>query len=313
MLVYLAKRLLLAAPTLLIAAVLVFLLMRLVPGDPALLMVGDLDDPRLVAELRQQYGLDRSLPAQFIAWLGRVLQGDLGVSIVQGLPVSELILERFPVTAQIVLLATVIAALLAVPGGVLAAWRAHSRVDFAIVTIAVLALSVPSFWVGMLLLLVFGVALGWLPTVGYVSLGEDLGAGLAYLVMPIAALVLTETAVLARMTRTTMLEVLGLDYITHARSKGLDEPAVLLRHALPNALAPTLTVLGLMLGHLLGGVVVLEKLFGLPGLGRLLVDGIFQRDYPVVQGCLLFIAGIYVLVNLLVDLLYPVFDPRVRL
>ena len=308
---YALQRLVLAVPTLLIAGLLVFLLIRLVPGDPALLLVGDLGDPAALEQARRDLGLDRPLPEQFLRWLGGVAGGDLGRSVTTGEPVLAMILERFPVSAQVVLAATLLAALVAIPAGTVAAWRQDGPFDHAAVGLAVLGLSVPSFWSGLLILILFGVTLGWLPTIGYVSPAEDLAANLAHIAMPVAALALTEVATLLRMTRAATLEVMRLDYVTHARAKGLSDAAVLSRHVFPNAFGPTLTVLGLILGHLLGGIVVLEKIFGLPGMGRLLVDAIFQRDYPVVQGCLLFTALIYVLVNLVVDLCYPLFDPRV--
>jgi len=308
---YIARRVLMTLPTLLLVAVTVFVLMRLIPGDPVLLMLGDSADPGQIAEARQQLGLDQALPLQFAHWLGRVLQGDFGQSISNGQAVLPLILERFQVSASIVLIAVLIAALIAVPAGLIAAWKQNRPLDVAIVGGATLLLSVPSFWLGLLLLLAFGMKLGWLPVVGYVPLTEDFHQGLLYIVLPIVTLALIETGVLTRMSRASAIEVLRLEYVTHARAKGAPESRVLLRHVLPNAFAPTLTLIGLVLGHLLGGIAVLETVFTLPGLGRLLVDAIFARDYPVVQGVLLFTALIYVLINLLVDLCYPLFDPRV--
>jgi len=308
---YIARRVLMTLPTLLLVAVTVFVLMRLIPGDPVLLMLGDSADAGQVAEARQQLGLDKALPLQFAHWLGRVLQGDFGHSISNGQAVLPLILERFQVSASIVLVAVLIAALIAVPAGLIAAWKQDKPLDVAIVGGATLLLSVPSFWLGLLLLLAFGMKLGWLPVVGYVPLTEDFHQGLLYIVLPIVTLALIETGVLTRMSRASAIEVLRLEYVTHARAKGAPESRVLLRHVLPNAFAPTLTLIGLVLGHLLGGIAVLETVFTLPGLGRLLVDAIFARDYPVVQGVLLFTALIYVLINLLVDLCYPLFDPRV--
>jgi len=308
---YIARRVLMTLPTLLLVAVTVFVLMRLIPGDPVLLMLGDSADAGQIAQARQQLGLDQALPLQFAHWLGRVLQGDFGHSISNGQAVLPLILERFQVSASIVLVAVLIAALIAVPAGLIAAWKQDKPLDVAIVGGATLLLSVPSFWLGLLLLLAFGMKLGWLPVVGYVPLTEDFHQGLLYIVLPIVTLALIETGVLTRMSRASAIEVLRLEYVTHARAKGAPESRVLLRHVLPNAFAPTLTLIGLVLGHLLGGIAVLETVFTLPGLGRLLVDAIFARDYPVVQGVLLFTALIYVLINLLVDLCYPLFDPRV--
>jgi peptide/nickel transport system permease protein len=308
---YLLRRIAAAIPTLFLVAVAVFLLLRLVPGDPALIILGDTATTESLAELRAALGLDQSLPIQFLRWLERLAAGDLGKSITNGEPVGPLILDRFGVTAVIVLVAVALAALIAVPLGMLAAWRQNSAGDIAVIAGATLLLSIPSFWLGLILLLVFGLWLGWVPVVGYVPFAEDFRAALGYVVLPIATLALVELGVLARMSRAATIEVLRLDYIAHARAKGLSEARVLLRHAAPNAFAPTLTLIGLVLGNLLGGIAVIETVFTLPGLGRLLVDAIFARDYPVVQGVMLLVAGIYVGVNLLVDLLYPVFDPRV--
>jgi peptide/nickel transport system permease protein len=311
MLAYIARRVAMTLPTLLLVALAVFVLMRLIPGDPVLLMLGDSADATQLAEARRQLGLDQPLPLQFVHWLVQVLKGDFGHSISNSQAVLPLILERFQVSASIVLVAVAIAALIAVPAGLIAAWKQNKPIDVMIVGGATLLLSVPSFWLGLLLLLGFGMKLGWLPVVGYVPLTEDVGQGLLYIVLPIVTLALIETGVLTRMSRASAIEVLRLEYVTHARAKGAPESQVLLRHVLPNAFAPTLTLIGLVLGHLLGGIAVLETVFTLPGLGRLLVDAIFARDYPVVQGVLLFTALVYVVINLLVDLCYPLFDPRV--
>lgn len=311
MAIYALKRLLLALPTLLLVSLAVFLMLRLVPGDPAQLMLGDATDGETLAALRASMGLDRPLPTQFLIWLGHAASGDLGRSITNDLPVLPLILERFQVTASIVFAAVALAALVAVPMGLVAAWKQNSGADLAIVAGATLLLSVPSFWLGLLMLLAFGLKLGWVPVVGYVSFAENPWEALRYIALPIATLTLIEIGVLTRMSRAAGIDVLRLEYVAHARAKGLPERTVLRRHVLPNAFAPTLTLIGIVLGHLLGGVAVIETVFTLPGLGRLLVDGIYARDYPVVQGAMLFIAGIYVTVNLVVDLAYPLFDPRV--
>jgi peptide/nickel transport system permease protein len=311
MLRFLLQRLGMAVPTLLIVAITVFAMMRLIPGDPVTLMLGDMADPSAVADLRRSLGLDQSIPVQFLYWLGNVLSGDFGTSISTGQAVLPLILDRFSVSATIVLAAVALASLVAVPAGMIAAWRQDSALDLTVISGATLLLSIPSFWLGLLMLLLFGLKLGWLPVIGYVPFGEDAGAALLYMIMPVATLVLVETGVIIRMARASTIEVMRLEYITHARAKGLSEGAVLWRHAFRTAFAPTWTLIGLMLGNLLGGIAVVETVFTIPGLGRLLVDSIYARDYPVVQGCLLFVAGIYVLVNLFVDLLYPLFDPRV--
>jgi peptide/nickel transport system permease protein len=308
---FILRRFLMALPTLLLVGVAVFVLVRLIPGDPATLMLGDAADVRALAALRERMGLDRSVPEQFLFWAGNILGGDFGSSIVNGRPVLATILVRFQISAQVVVVAVVLATLTAVPLGMLAAWRQNKLSDLVLVSCATLLMSVPTFWLGMLLLLLFGLHLGWLPIVGYVTLGENLQAGALYLVLPILTLFMHETGVILRMARASTLEVLNLDYITHARSKGLPERTVMWRHAFRASFGPTWTLLGLIMGNLLAGVAVIETVFTIPGLGRLLVDSIFARDYPVIQGCLLFIAGIYVLVNLVIDLMYPLFDPRV--
>ncbi len=310
---FICARVAMAIPTLLIVGITVFMLIRLIPGDPAALMLGDMADPHSLEDLRRRLGLDRTLLEQMIIWFGNVLQGDLGVSISTGESVTALVLQRFAISAPIVLCAVLFASLVAVPAGMIAAWRQNKLSDTVLVSTATLLLSIPTFWLGLLFLLFFGLNLGWLPVVGYVSPLDDWKGGLLYLIMPIATLFLHETGVILRMARASTLDVLRLDYVTHARAKGLSERAVLWRHTFKNAFGPTWTLIGLVLGNLLGGVAVVETVFTIPGLGRLLVDAIFARDYPVIQGCLLFIALIYVLVNLLVDLCYPIFDPRVTM
>lgn len=313
MLRFIAQRLALSVPTLLLISVVVFALIRFIPGDPALLMLGDMADPQSLTAAREALGLDRSIGVQFVYWLQAVLSGDLGVSITSKQPVLELILDRFSVSASIVLVAVFLAALIAVPAGLFAAWKQDSPLDLGLVTGATLLLSIPSFWLGLLLLYAFGIKLNWLPVVGYVPFAQNPGLAVTYLVLPIVTLTLVELGAITRMARASTIEVLRLEYIAHARAKGLSERAVLWRHALPNAFAPTWTLIGLILGNLLGGIAVLETVFTLPGIGRLMVDAIYARDYPVLQGCLLLITFIYVMVNLLVDLLYPLFDPRVKL
>lgn len=300
-----------AVPTLFLVSVMVFVLMRLVPGDPATLMLGDLAQPGQVEAMKKQMGLDQPLPVQYLIWIGDVLTGDFGHSISSREAVLPLILDRFSASAVIVLLAVLIATCLAVPAGVFAAWKQDSARDIAVVAGSTLLLSVPSFWVGLMLLLVFGVTFGWLPIVGYVPFVQEPARWVLYIIMPVVTLVLSESGAIARMARASTIEVARLEYITHARAKGLSEGAVMWRHAFKNAFAPTWTLIGLVLGGLLANIAVIETVFTIPGLGRLLVDSIYARDYPVVQGCMLFVAAIYVLVNLLVDLLYPLLDPRV--
>lgn len=310
MLRFALSRIVMAIPTLLIVAVAVFVMIRLIPGDPAQLLLGDLATPAALADLRARLGLDQTWPTQFGIWFGNMLHGDLGSSINTGQPVLPLVWDRFLISGRVVLVAVLFAALVAVPAGMIAAWKQNKAPDLILVGAATLLVSIPTFWLGLLLIF-FGLKLQWLPVVGYVSIGEDWKAGLLYLAMPILTLFLHEIGVLMRMARASTLEVLRLDYITHARAKGLSESAVLMRHAFRNAFGPTWTLIGLVLGNLLGGIAVVETVFTIPGLGRLLVDSIFARDYPVIQGCLLFVGVIYVIVNLLIDLCYPIFDPRV--
>lgn len=310
---YVIKRIAAAVPTVAVVAILVFAMIRAIPGDPAALMLGDIDNPALLAQMRSSLGLDRPVQEQFLIWAGHALHGDLGMSIARHEPVARLVLSHFEVTAQIVLAATLLACLVAVPAGIYAAWRQNRKADTVVVSTSILFASMPSFWVGIVLIWLFGVKLDWLPVYGFQSVAQGGLAALRYLLLPVCAIVLTEIAAIARMTRASTIEVLRLEYIAHARAKGLSEKRVLLRHALPNAFGSTLTIVGLMLGHLLAGAAVIETVFTLPGLGRLLVESIYARDYPVVQGCLLFIALLYVAVNLAVDLLYPLFDPRIKL
>jgi len=300
-----------AVPTLLIVSVTVFLLMRMIPGDPAMLMLGDLAQPGQVEELRRQMGLDQPLVVQYFYWLGDVLTGDFGHSIVSKEAVLPLIIDRFSVSATIVLTAVFFATLIAVPSGMFAAWRQDKLADITVVATSTIFLSIPSFWLGLMLLLIFGLWLGWVPVIGYVPFSTDFTSALVYIILPVVTLVLVESGPIARMARASTIEVARLDYITHARAKGLSEQAVMWRHAFKNAFAPTWTLIGLVLGSLLANIAVIETVFTIPGLGRLLIDSIYARDYPVVQGCMLFIAFIYVVVNLLVDLVYPFLDPRV--
>lgn len=306
------QRLAMAVPTLLLISIAVFAMIRLIPGDPALLMLGDMADPASLLKMRQSLGLDQPVIAQYLIWLKAVFHGDLGFSITSHEAVLPLVLERFSVSVTIVLTAVALAAVIAVPLGMLAAWKQDTLVDLGLVTAATLLLSIPGFWMGLLLLYVFGLELGWLPVVGYVPFSADFGKALAYIILPVTTLVLHESGVIIRMQRASSIEVLRLDYIAHARAKGLSERAVLWRHTLRNAFAPTWTLIGLILGNLLGGIAVIETVFTIPGIGRLMVDSIYARDYPVLQGCLLLITFVYVLVNLLVDLMYPLFDPRVK-
>ncbi len=308
---FVVTRLVSAIPTLFIVTVAVFVMVRLIPGDPAKLMLGDLAQPHQIEHMQRLMGLDRPLPVQYFVWLSNILSGDFGSSITTGQQVLPLMMERFMVSATIVLVAVAFAVLVSVPLGMLAAWRQNSATDLMVVALSTLLLSIPSFWLGLMILLVFGLELNWFPIIGYVSFRDDFAAAAIFLVMPVATLTLVEIGSIVRMARASTIEVARLDYVTHARAKGLSESAVMWRHAFKNAFAPTWTLIGLILGSLLGGIAVIETVFTIPGLGRLLVDAIYARDYPMVQGCILFVAFIYVIVNLVVDLFYPVFDPRI--
>ncbi len=308
---YILRRLLMTIPTLVLVSLAVFTLVRLIPGDPVSLMFGDGGTPEQIARGRAALGLDQPVFVQFWRWLTKVAVGDFGNTITDGQAVLPLILQRFQVSASVVLVSVAMAALVGVTIGIIAAWKQDSKLDVGIVGLTTVILSIPTFWLGLLLLLLFGLKLGWLPVIGYVPISEDPWKAMLFLLLPVATLTLHESGVVTRMARASAIEVLRLEYITHARAKGLSEARVLARHVLPNAFAPTWTLIGLILGNLLGGIAVLETVFTLPGLGRLLADGVFARDYPVVQGCLLFTALLYVFVNLVVDLFYPLFDPRV--
>ena len=313
MMLFVLKRLGMLIPTFIIVSLVAFSLIHLIPGDPAVLLVGESQNTALLAETRARLGLDRPLPEQFIAWLGRVATLDFGTSIVTEEPVFPLLLSRFTVTAYVVLIAAFLSTIIAVVLGVLAAWWQDTAKDRVITIVAILALSIPSFWLAIILILVFGVKLGWLPTVGYISPSEGLVISLTFIILPVLSLTLIQVGTVLRMARGSAIEVIRLEYITYARSKGLSDARVLLRHVLPNSLAPVLTIVGFILGNLLAGAAVIETVFTLPGLGRLLIDSIFARDYPVIQGAVLFIALVYVVINLLVDLSYPLLDPKVRM
>jgi len=309
---YVVRRILATVPVLAVVAIVVFAILYLSPGDPAALIAGDHATPQQVEAIRARLGLDRPLHEQFVGWLGRLLRGDLGTSIFSNLPVTTLFLQRVEPTVALAVLTTIIAVALAVPIGIVAAWRAGSWVDRAVMSFAVLGFSFPVFVVGYLLIVVFSMTLGLLPIQGYKQLAEGFWPFLRHLILPSLALGIGFMALIARITRASVLEVLSQDYIRTARSKGLATRQVLLSHALQNAAVPIVTIIGVGIALLLGGVVVTESVFAIPGLGRLVVDAILSRDYPVIQGALLIFSAVYVLINLLIDLLYVVLDPRIR-
>ncbi len=311
---YVVKRLLLTFPVLVGVSLLVFLMIRIVPGDIVDLMIG----PELYvgaeyrAELRAKYGLDQPMYVQYVKWIGQIAQGNLGMSLRNDEPVLGTILRRLPLTAELAVLSVLLSALLAVPLGVISAVKRNSATDFVVRLIAMVGLSMPNFWLAAMLLLVTGVVFHWQPPLLLVSPWVDPWTNLQQLAMPVAALSLALMAIVMRMTRSSMLEVLRQEYIQTARAKGLRPRVVMVRHALKNAFIPIATVLGVQFGALLGGTVVIEVIFGLPGVGRLVIDAITARDYPMLQGTVLFLATMFALVNLLVDMAYGYLDPRIR-
>ncbi len=305
------RRIAATLPVMAVVALLVFLLIHLSPGDPAALIAGDLASTDDIARLRTALGLDQPLWRQFALWAGRLAHGDLGTSIFTQVPVTELLAQRIEPTLSIALVTMAIAIAVAIPLGTLAAHRAGSWIDRVVMVFSVLAFSVPVFLIGDLLIWGFAIHLQWLPVQGYAPLGGGIGPWLAHLALPCLNLALVYMALLTRMTRATVLEVLQEDYIRTARAKGLGMLAVL-GHALRNAAIPIATTVGVGIALLIGGVVVTETVFAIPGVGRLVIDSVQRHDYPVIQSVLLLSAGVYVLVNLLIDLSYPLFDPRIR-
>jgi peptide/nickel transport system permease protein len=295
-----------------VVAFVVFSLLYLTPGDPAAVIAGDAATTEDIARIRTRLGLDQPFTTQVALWLGRVVRGDLGTSIFSGLPVSTLIGQRAATTVWLTLFAMVISVGLGVPAGVVAAWRRGSWIDRAVMIFAVSGFSMPTFWLGFILVYVFAITTGWLPVQGYLPLTSGLWPFLSHLILPALTLSLVYMALIARMTRASMLGVLAEDYIRTAFAKGLAPRGVLIRHALKNASLPVVTIIGIGFALLIGGAVVTESVFALPGLGRLTVDAIVRRDYPVIQGVLLVVSGVYVLINLVVDVLYVVLDPRIR-
>jgi peptide/nickel transport system permease protein len=309
---FLARRLAGILPTLFFVTVLIFGLQQLLPGDPAMVLAGEDQDPAVIALLRQKMHLDQPLPVQYFYWVGGVLRGDLGESLRIQEPVSGLIREKLPVTAQLASMAIVIALAIGITAGVVSAVNKGTAWDYAANVFALWGLSTPNFWLGILLILLFAVKLGWLPASGYVSPFEDLRGNLAAMIMPAFVLGNAFAAVLMRHTRSAMLQVLSSDYVRTARAKGLSERVVILKHALRNALTPVITLGALGFGELLGGTVLTESVFSIPGFGKLIVDAVFNRDYAVVQGVVLVTATTYIVLNLLADLAYFIVNPRMR-
>jgi peptide/nickel transport system permease protein len=310
---YLIRRVLGAVLVMWAVATLVFFMLRAVPGDPLAAMLFDVGDPAAAEYLRQKFGLDQSVYIQYVKWFWLVLQGDLGNSIYGSrIEVSRIILEAIPRTLSLATLAFAIAVTIAIPAGLISATRKHSRLDHTVTVAAFIGLSMPDFWLGILLIILFATQLHWLPAVGYVPLSGGFWPWLSHLILPAIAAGTAFSAVMARMIRSAMLEVLNTEYIQVARAKGLKKLRIVLVHALPNALIPVITVMGIVLGLLMVAAVVVENVFSIKGLGRVLIEGILNRDYPVVQGVILVISAIFVFLNLLVDILYTVIDPRIR-
>jgi peptide/nickel transport system permease protein len=309
---YIIRRILATVPVMAVVALFVFSLLHLSPGDPAVIIAGDtatLDD---IARIRQKLGLDQPLYIQFVTWVWGLLHGDLGISIFTNLPVSKLIAQRVEPTITLTISTLIISVLAAIPMGVLAAWKAGGWIDRLVMVFAVIGFSVPSFVLAYLLIYVFAISTDLLPVQGFVSIGNGFRPFLSHIAMPSLALGMIFAALIARMTRASMLDVLAQDYIRTAQAKGLSNNRVLIGHALKNAAVPIVTIIGVSLALLISGVVVTETVFAIPGLGRLTVDAILRRDYPIIQGIILVFSAAYVLVNLLVDLSYTFLDPRIR-
>ncbi|NRF72054.1 ABC transporter permease [Aquincola sp. S2] len=312
MLAYILRRVVATAPVVVMVAVIVFAMLRLSPGDPAAIIAGDSASPEQVEDLRRHMGLDKPLHTQFFVWSGQLLQGNLGNSLISNQPVAEMIAGRIFPTIALACTTLLLTLLIALPLGIVAAAQQGKLVDRAVMSVSVLGFSVPVFVTGYVLILLFSIKLGWFPVQGYSPLDQGFWPFLQRLLLPSIALSTVYVALIARITRSSIVEIMGEDFIRTARSKGLTERAVLLRHALGNAAVPIITIIGVGIGLLLSGVVVTESVFNLPGLGRLVVEAVLARDYPLIQGLILLFSFLYILINLIVDVLYTVFDPRIR-
>ena len=313
MLAFVVRRLAALVPVLFVVAVFVFSLIHITPGDPAAYMLGPSASPAEVEHLRGVLGLNLPLYQQFVIWLGHTLRGDLGQSIFMGIPVSVSIAQRLEPTFLLTLLAVIFMVAIGIPAGTLAATRRNTLADQAVMALAVLGLSVPSFWLGLNLILLVGVKLRWLPVAGYVPLAQGgVWAAVRTLLMPAVSLGFINAALIARITRSSMLDVLGLDFVRTARAKGLPRAAVIWRHALANAILPVLTAVGNTFTVLLGGLVVTEQVFAIPGVGQLVINAVLRRDYPVIQGAVLYVVTLYIVINIGLDVLYAAADPRIK-
>ncbi|MGG1678145.1 ABC transporter permease [Neobacillus sp. NRS-1170] len=309
---FLVRRLLLTIPILFLVSVLTFSLIHLIPGDPARVILGQEATPEAYQALRAQLGLDKPIIVQYFTWLGHVMTGNLGISITDRVPVTELISQRLPATVELTIGTFVVALLIAFPAGILAAVRRGTVLDYTSTFVALGGMSIPSFWLAMMSIIYFSVKLGWLPASGFVPFTDNPGQNLMAMILPCLATGLRESAVLMRMLRSSLLEVVNMDFVRTAKAKGLNEVKTILGHVLRNAMIPVVTTSGLMIAGLLGGLVITESIFSIPGFGRLIVESVFKRDYVTVQGAILVSAVLVVGVNLIVDLLYAVIDPRIK-
>jgi len=309
---YVVRRLLALIPVALVVATVAFVLIHLAPGDPASVIAGPYASAEDVQRLQHQLGLDQPLWIQLARWYGRLLRGDVGDSIFLRKPVLDAIADRVEPTLLLTVFATVVAVLIGVPAGIVSAHRHNTAADQTVMVLALVGISVPNFLLGLLLILFFSVQLGWFPVAGYSPLEYGWAKTLRSLVLPAFALGVVQSGLIARITRSAMLDVLREQFILAGRAKGLGEPALVYKHALKNAMIPTITIIGISFAILIGGAIVVETVFNIPGLGRLIISAVLRRDYPVIQGVVLCIAGVYMLINLAVDLSYPLFDPRVR-
>ncbi|AYG63041.1 ABC transporter permease [Rhizobium jaguaris] len=312
MFLFILRRLAIAIPTLLLVSILVFGLLKLLPGDPAIALAGEDRDPAVIEFLRHKYMLDQPLYTQYVHWLWGILQGDFGLSIRTKLPIGEMILEKLPVTIQLSVMAMILALVIGIPAGVIAALKRGTPVDYGVSILGLAGLSVPSFWLGIMLILAFAVKLGWLPSGGYVGLFDSPLDNLRYMLMPSIVLGTAAAAIVMRHTRSSMLQTLRQDYVRTARAKGLKERIVVIRHVLRNGLIPVVTVSSLHFGELLSGAVLTEQVFGIPGFGKMVVDGVFGRDYAVVQAVVLCSSAMFLLLNLFADIAYVILSPRLR-
>jgi peptide/nickel transport system permease protein len=309
---FVVRRLLQLVPTVFFVSIIIFCLQQLLPGDPALIMAGEERDPAVIAQIRHQYRLDQPIPVQYVYWIKGVVSGDFGESMRIHVPVRDLIREKLPVTMQLAAMAMTIALLIGISAGVVSAVKKNTAWDYAANVLALWGISTPNFWLGIMLIFLFAVKLEWLPASGYVPLGENWRESLASTILPAFVLGNSIAAVLMRHTRSAMLQALESDYVRTARAKGLTERTVIIKHALRNALTPIVTLGALELGTLLSGAVLTEQIFTIPGLGKLIVDAVFNRDYAVVQGVVLVTATIYITLNLLADIAYILINPRLR-